>query len=94
MGHMPAYESACGSDADGTGTRVRCRIARGRVGEMLARGWILLDTADESWVMMEGPELGGETVPLGRSFHSLYVRSCLMREFSMEDEEERVTSFV
>lgn len=94
MGHMPAYESACGSDADGTGARVRCRIARGRVGEMLACGWVILDTADESWVTMEGPELGGETAPLGRFFHSLHVRSCLVREFSMKEEGERVTSFV
>ncbi len=35
---------------------VRAYIARGRVAEMLARGWRILGPQEESAVLMEGPD--------------------------------------
>lgn len=38
---------------------VRAPIARGRIGEMLARGWTVVAIGDEERVWMEGPDPDG-----------------------------------
>lgn len=45
---------------------VRARIARGRVAEMLARGWILLGPAEDGTMLMEGPEPDAAPQSIGR----------------------------
>ena len=44
---------------------VQAQIARGRVAEMLAKGWAYVGPGEEDSVLMEGPEIGGTWVPLG-----------------------------
>lgn len=44
---------------------VRARIARARVGEMIARGWRAVGPAEEGCVLMEGPDPDGGPEPLG-----------------------------
>lgn len=54
---------------------VRAPIARGRVGEMLARGWRLAGPGDESVVWMEGPSPDGRPQPLANPVAALMARA-------------------
>lgn len=45
---------------DGQRDCVRAPIARGRVAEMLARGWTVVAIGEEDRVWMEGPDPDGE----------------------------------
>lgn len=79
MGFMPWQDGQvvvdaggdCGCPAVHNGPLVRARIAKGRVAEMLARGWAVLDSRPESWTMMEGPEIDGTPEPAPESIGSL-----------------------
>lgn len=54
---------------------VRAPIARGRVAEMLARGWRLAGPSDESVVWMEGPSPDGRPLPLANPIAALLARA-------------------
>jgi hypothetical protein len=56
------------------GETVRAPIARGRVAEMLARGWIVTGIGDEDRVWMEGPELDGGPRPLAAALPAFPAR--------------------
>lgn len=70
MGFMPWQEGQERTDSGGghsspamDGPLVRAPIAKGRVREMLARGWNVLDPTPESWTLMEGPEVDSVAQP-------------------------------
>lgn len=54
---------------------VRAPIARGRVAEMLRRGWTIVGPAHEGAFIMEGPEPEGMAVPLGTPVNALASRA-------------------
>lgn len=101
MGFMPWQDGQVATDAGagyGTpaapdGPLVRARIAKGRVTEMLARGWAVLDSGHESWTVMEGPETDSTPEPIGAIVPPMLAEFWRLSQMDVMDEEEWSTSF-
>jgi len=54
---------------------IRAPIARGRVAEMLRRGWTVVGEVGEGRVIMAGPDPDGDWMPVGFALESMSARA-------------------
>lgn len=100
MGFMPWQDGPVTADTRGgrgtlvpDGPLVRARIAKGRVAEMLARGWSVLDPGPESWTLMEGPEVDSAPEPIGSLIPPMLAEFWRLSQDGETSDEEWSTSF-
>lgn len=100
MGFMPWQEGQERTDSGGghsspatDGPLVRARIAKGRVREMLARGWNVLDPTPESWTLMEGPEVDSVVQPFDDVLIPMLARLWKITHDEDAFDEEWITTF-
>lgn len=56
---------------------IRAPIARGRVAEMLRKGWVVVGEVTEDRVVMAGPEPDGDWAPVGLLLEPTFARAGL-----------------